>query len=356
MPTLRDHLSRLMPPGVRAQAVALERRVQRLLGRSGPMRQAVRRRQLALHLRRPYHVAIEITAACNARCIMCPRHLMDRAMRPMNFDLFRKIVDDCAAIGVREVALNGYGEIFTMRRDLYRKYIDYLRRAAPDIHVVVNTNAFEMDEAAARYLVEAGVHTVHSDIDGATAETFEHVRQYLKLAQVEENVLRLVRIRNELGKTRPVVHVGIIGMRENVHEIPAFLAKWRGKVDYVNTDGFMNRMGDPDFPKQFMDQGRPCYDLWSRLNVWADGKAVLCCEDWNAQHVVGDATTQTVAGIWRGAALEAARRRHLAAAGHSIPLCSSCNYWRKGPYWWFDEWATRTGVPEPLQAGSVAAR
>lgn len=32
---------------------------------------------------RPQTINFEITAACDARCIHCPRHLMDRPMRAM---------------------------------------------------------------------------------------------------------------------------------------------------------------------------------------------------------------------------------------------------------------------------------
>ena len=41
---------------------------------------------------KPQQVTIELTAACNAKCIMCPRHNMDRAMTVMDFGLFKKII------------------------------------------------------------------------------------------------------------------------------------------------------------------------------------------------------------------------------------------------------------------------
>jgi len=244
--SLRDYLSGRLPPPVRARVVAALERLQAHLSSSHVLRSAARRNQLPRYLKRPYHVAIEITAACNARCTMCPRQLMDRPMRPMEFGLFRKIVGECAAAGVVEIALNGYGEIFTLRGDSYHEYIGYVRRVAPDIHLIVNTNGFAMDEEAARYLVEAGVHAVHTDIDGATPETFERIRVHLKLDRVEANLRRLVGIRDAMGKTRPSVRVGMIAMDENRSEVPVFLEKWRGRIDYVGVDGLMNRMpGSP---------------------------------------------------------------------------------------------------------------
>jgi len=330
---LRDRVSAFISPAWRARAARVERRVQGWLSRIGPARALARRVNLPEALRRPHHVAIEVTAACNARCIMCPRHEMDRPMRPMDLTLFRKIVDECAALGVREIALNGYGEIFTMRPERYREYIGYVRTRAPRVRVIVNTNAHGMDEAAARFLVESGVHTVHTDVDGATAGTFERIRKHLSLARVEANIQRLVAIRQDLRARRPTVRVGMIAMPENRHEIPAFLEKWQGKVDFVEIDGLHNRVAGID-PELVFNQRSACFEPWHRLNIWTDGHAVLCCEDWNGTHVVGDAHAQTVREIWHGVPLQAARRTHRTGQGESIALCATCSAWRAGPAWW----------------------
>lgn len=64
--------------------------------------------------KRPQSVLVEITAACDARCVHCPRLAMDRAMKPMPLPLWRKLVDEAAALGVPEFIPNGYGEICTI--------------------------------------------------------------------------------------------------------------------------------------------------------------------------------------------------------------------------------------------------
>jgi MoaA/NifB/PqqE/SkfB family radical SAM enzyme len=45
---------------------------------------------------RPQSLNIEVTAICDSKCIHCPREAMDRPMRPMSEELFRKIVDQAA--------------------------------------------------------------------------------------------------------------------------------------------------------------------------------------------------------------------------------------------------------------------
>ena len=44
----------------------------------------------------PEIVQIESTNLCNAKCVFCPRDDMHRRQGVMSFDLFRKVVDECA--------------------------------------------------------------------------------------------------------------------------------------------------------------------------------------------------------------------------------------------------------------------
>src|SRR5919199_4591880 len=58
----------------------------------------------------PEIVQIESTNICNAKCVFCPRDDMHRRQGVMSFDLFRKIVDECAELGISHVRMHNYGE------------------------------------------------------------------------------------------------------------------------------------------------------------------------------------------------------------------------------------------------------
>ena len=47
---------------------------------------------------RPESINFEITAACDAKCIHCPRLDMDRPMKAMSMDLFRRMVDQASRL------------------------------------------------------------------------------------------------------------------------------------------------------------------------------------------------------------------------------------------------------------------
>ena len=64
----------------------------------------------------PEIVQIESTNICNAKCVFCPRDEMHRRQGVMSLDLFRKVVDECADLGITHVRMHNYGEAFIDRR------------------------------------------------------------------------------------------------------------------------------------------------------------------------------------------------------------------------------------------------
>src|SRR5882672_11354223 len=96
--------------------------------------------------RRPQALNFEITAQCDARCIHCPRHEMDRSQRPMNFELFARMIDEAAAMGVPLLYPNGFGEILTMRDSMVDQYLGYIRSKQHRFEVALNSNGFRLTD------------------------------------------------------------------------------------------------------------------------------------------------------------------------------------------------------------------
>ncbi|MCM2323102.1 MAG: radical SAM protein [Oligoflexia bacterium] len=281
--------------------------------------------------RAPRQLNIEVTSICNARCIMCPREKMTRPMEPMSRALYEKIIGEAAGLGIKRFALNGYGEIFSAKKD-YRYFITHLLARIPDARVIINTNASLMTEEAAAFLIDAGVDTVHVDIDGATAETYEKIRVNLHYDLVVRNVRRLLELRKARGGGFPKVRVGIIRQPANEHEVGQFVAQWEGVADYVCRDFLVNRAGSVGLPTE-RNVRNACALPWFELNLYADGSAVLCCDDWNVEEPLGNARTQTIAEIWRGPRFREFRALQALGRAGEIGLCSKCNWARPGAGW-----------------------
>ena len=290
---------------------------------------------------RPQSLNVEVTAACDARCIHCPRHEMSRPMQVMPRDLWVRLIDQAAELGVTYLCPNGYGEICTLPVARLRDYLGHAASRTHRFKILVNTNGNLMSEERAAVFIEHGVHLVNVTIDGATAATAESIRLKLNFDQIESNVKRLLAMRRAAGRRFPKVRVGMIAMPQTIPEVPAFLEKWRGVADFVGIGGFSSRLGsvwtavdEPELVQVGRRAERPsplpsCMLPFRDLNVWADGRAVLCCEDWNEAHVVGDANTQTLHEIWHGPALTHARTLHLQGRGAELEICRMCNNWQR---------------------------
>ena len=253
-------------------------------------------------------------------------------MKPMPMALFTRMVDQAASLRVSQLCPNGYGEICTLPMRLLEPYFDYMSAAPWSFKIIINTNGYRMTSDRADLFIDHGVHLVNVTIDGATAATAEAIRLGLKFDDIEQNIRTLLTRRNARGKRLPKVRVGMVAMPQTMKEAEAFLARWRGVADFVGIGGFSSRLsslalqeieGDPAAPP-----ASACVLPFRDLNIWADGKAVLCCEDWNEEYVVGDLNTETLDAIWRGTRITAVRAKHLSGRGHDVALCAKCNHWQ----------------------------
>jgi iron-sulfur cluster protein/radical SAM family protein len=283
---------------------------------------------------RPESINFEITAACDAKCIHCPRLDMDRPMKAMPMDIFMRMVDQAADLRVTQLCPNGYGEICTLPMRMLEPYFRHISSKAWPFKIIINTNGYRMGDERAQLFIDHRVHLVNVTIDGATAETAETIRVGLKFADIEANIKNLLRRRDAAGKRFPKVRVGMVALPQTLREGQAFLDRWRGIADFVGIGGYSTRLGsislfEPSDASPALPAASACVLPFSDLNIWADGKAVLCCEDWNEEYVVGDLASETIAEIWHGPRMAAVRAKHLAGRGQDIALCAKCNNWRQ---------------------------
>lgn len=298
--------------------------------------------------RRPQTLNFEITAACDAKCIHCPRQDMDRAMKPMPLGLFRKMIDEADALGIPELCPNGFGEICTIPMPVLREYFGHIAVKPRRFKILINTNGNRMTEERCELFLAHKVHLVNVTIDGATAETAESIRVGLDFHRIETNIKTLLAMRNRAGLSHPKVRVSMVAMPQTAPEYGLFEARWRGIADYVGMGGFSSRLesvapastrdlvqlGQTSSPATIAPTDGPvaCVLPFSTLNIWADGKAVVCCEDWNEEMVVGDLSTQSIDEIWHGPEMAEVRRKHRTGRGGEVPICAKCNLWRE-PTW-----------------------
>jgi MoaA/NifB/PqqE/SkfB family radical SAM enzyme len=273
----------------------------------------------------PEIVQIESTNICNAKCVFCPRDDMHRKQGVMDMALFRKIVDECAALGIEHVRMHNYGEPF-VDRSLVEKVRYAKERGIPQVGMISNGSL--ITEAAARGMIEAGLDAINISVDASGREVFESTRLGLKYDKVIGNIERLVRIREELDRRRPKLILSFVRQNNSVDE-QAFIEHWRQVADKIHITDLHNWAGTLN---QESDVNYPCYRPWLTFTVLWDGRVSLCCADFDGRTVLGDLRTATIREVWNSDAYRSVRRQHLESGGPDI--CRSCDLPKKdSPLW-----------------------
>jgi MoaA/NifB/PqqE/SkfB family radical SAM enzyme len=296
-----------------------------LLSRAGLVRRALLALGRDRATRLPDIVQIESTNICNARCVFCPRDEMHRRQGVMDDALYRKVVDECAALGIRHVRLHNFGEPF-VDRHLAEKVAYAKRSGIAEVGVISNGSL--LDETVARAVVEAGLDAINISVDASGREVFERTRVGLKYDKVIANIERLVRIRGDLGRSHPKLILSFVRQGDGDEE-RAFIERWRSVADKIhiteihNWAGTLNRESDVRYP---------CYRQWLTFTVLWDGRVSLCCADFDGKVTLGDLRTSSIRDIWESEPYRAVRCEHLESGGPAI--CRACDLPRKdSPLW-----------------------
>ena len=266
----------------------------------------------------PLSVDIETAAVCDLACPFCFRQWIATPDKIMREDLYYRIIDQCAELGVPSVKLNWRGE--PLLQPKLPEFVDYAKRAGI-LEAIINTDAVTLTEQKSRALIKAGLDLLIYSFDGGTKETYEKMRvgrfheNYFE--PVYENIRRFARIREGMGSSFPRTKIQMILTKDTFHEQDSFFALFSDCVDDVSVKAYTERGGsladlDEDtrvrlvkflqargLPENtpywrdmhgnvFASLGRlPCEQPYQRLMVTYDGSVSMCCYDWGNEYPVG---------------------------------------------------------------------
>jgi radical SAM protein with 4Fe4S-binding SPASM domain len=273
----------------------------------------------------PTHLDIEVTNNCNLRCVMCPINFMEGTKEHMDYDLYKKIIDEGSQYGLNSIKFNWRGEPL-----LHQKIIEMVKYAKNKgvIDVQFNTNAQLLTEETSAKLIDAGLDRIIFSVDGASEEVYEKIRRGGKYGRLVKNVENFARIRKEKGTTKPFTRIQFVKMKENLSDVDKFTKKWTGVIDEVCVNPYLNPLGQSEdersTEKLNIIRRQPCNQLWQRLTISWDGKVMMCCGDWEMKVVLGDANTDSIYKIWHSKRLNTIRKVHRNLKLEKIPVCTKC--------------------------------
>ncbi len=285
-----------------------------------------RRESLAalLPLAFPISLNIESTNLCNLQCFFCPREESSKGIGSMEFELFCKIIDECAEQGpLKLINLHKDGEPLAHPRiyDMVRYIAD--KGAAEDFGFTSNGILF--DETREAKLLDAGINKIGFSIDATSEDSYERAKGRRKYGVVVKNVRRFL----ENKPAHVNVAVKFISMKENRGEEEEFIAMWQDSGAELIINEYHDWSGsvrDSSLHGIQPLSENACENPFYSLSVNWDGTVSICCVDWDSQSVVGDAHEQSLGDIWRGERLRLIREMHLQGRACEVGACDGCTY------------------------------
>jgi MoaA/NifB/PqqE/SkfB family radical SAM enzyme len=238
----------------------------------------------------------------------------------MDFDLYKKIIDEGEKYNLDSIKLSWRGEPL-----LHPKIVDMVRYAKQHkiTEVSFNTNAELLNDKLSSDLIDSGLDRIMFSVDGVSRKTFETIRVGGNYDKVIKNINDFIRIKKEKNKTKPFTRIQFIKMEENKHEEVEFFNKWEGIIDEVYTSPSLPMKINDDIIREFKIKGRkPCAQLWRRLFISWDGKVSACCIDWNTAINLGNANQDSIYSIWHGNEIQNMRKNHCQLKMEN--LCRNC--------------------------------
>jgi radical SAM protein with 4Fe4S-binding SPASM domain len=177
---------------------------------------------------KPVVVDVVLTKACNLACTFCRDYETEGAQR-ISLENFQKVVRHLFP-AARQLSICSGGEPY-----LHTGLEQILRSAKQyKIFTWVLSNGMLMPANRVRTIVSEELVSSHGfSVDGYEDATVEAIRIRAKLPLILANIEQLIRIRGEMGKTKPRITVRYALMRMNIEELPKAVERW-GKMGIDN--------------------------------------------------------------------------------------------------------------------------
>lgn len=284
-----------------------------------------------LELDYPVHIDFETIFGCNIKCIMCThshRDLFPARQRFLEFDLFKKVIDEGVQKGLSSIGIDQEGDPLLV--DNLTDFIGYARGKGI-LDIIMNTNALALDKEKTERLLHSGLTRIHFSLDAITEETYDGIRRGSDFKKVMENIQLFLKRKAELGLEVPITRVSFVRMKANEHELDRFVEFWSQRVDAIAVQEYNapfpeqedlsglranNRIGARDFK---------CTQPWFRMVILTDGTVLPCCLlGMSLKMAIGNAYNESIYDLWNSESMKRLRKLHREGRYYEHEICKIC--------------------------------
>jgi pyruvate-formate lyase-activating enzyme len=292
----------------------------------------------------PSNIVIELTDRCNLRCSFCPNGKgIGGVGGDMDFELFKKIINEIRFNKIREVILVGIGEPL-----LYPSVIEAIEyvKASCDSKVSIITNGVLLTQEMVLKLINSGLDSLTLSINSSPGKYKEFTKSD-KYSQVEQNTRDFLWMLNA-GNTKMKLQTSIqildtVNTNEEISEFKRFWQPYLSPNARVHVQPLVNWGGNIPVNKKIETKRHPCGLLQGSWAISREGNCFPCCVafgyeigDWNLHNLLlGNVNNSTLGELYsNGNIIDLLMMDKQGKLGAFNP-CGFCDSWKVHPNVWF---------------------
>ena len=296
-------------------------------------------RKVKLHevvpLPAPWSMWLDVTNACNFKCIYCPTGNIDmlasvgRKVGAMSMELIDKIIHDLRDMPKLKI-VGFYKDGEPLLHSQFTEIVRRFKEAEVSEQLWVKTNGEFLDRHP--FLPECGLDMLgisvpHVHEDGI----FRTVGRHLDYAKYVDGIKRIF----ESDRTfKMYVKIGDAGLTEE--EKDKFYHDFEPISDYCSIEGLHGWTASDSKDLKILDKGSVdgvpftkkivCPLPFYMMSINFDGTVGACNDDWGHFHQLGDVNQHSIEEIWNGNKFNAFRLLHLDGKREDNRACHGCQY------------------------------
>ncbi len=202
----------------------------------------------------PPYITFQLVNRCNFRCIMCPVSYIKSNTNELDFNLFKKAVDEIAKYGSL-IRFIGYEEPLLYSN--IKEAISYVKSKGLKLHIT--TNGSLLSDELINFIIDKKVDSIVFSFQGLSQNEYMTIRNVnaTKYKKVLNNIQNLYKKRVD---TVPFMKITTtITKRDNLNSKDEFIKSHSKYSDEVQITGFTHFIHIDEFFK------KP--KIWSELNI-----------------------------------------------------------------------------------------
>lgn len=300
--------------------------------------------ETVIPLSTPFIINVDPSDSCNFKCGFCPtgdRELMKKVGRPfitMNFDLFKKIIDDLKDFSVPLKVLRLYKDGEPLLNPNFAEMVKYAKDSGNVLRVDTTTNGSLLNPTLNRKIIDSGIDRINISVEGVNAE------QYMKFSKYKIDFDKFVDNIKDLynNKKNCEIVVKINGDVLTDEDKLFFKKTFEDISDSAYIEHIMScwpefelRDGlkvnnDEGIYGQEIKEVSVCPYVFYSFSINSDGQVSLCFLDWSKKLLIGNVKEERVKDIWLGKEMKEYQKMFLNNERKNHPICKNCGQMSHG--------------------------